>query len=150
MTMWKKVAVLLVVALLGFIGYGYWEIFGEWPVTHVARLTQITNITFPASAQLVSGYDQHGGPSEMAFAKLRMPYKDLAAFQSQSHMSAFETGASAQVDRSIAAGFGRHGWSLARVQHLQRAFFSNGSCTFVWIDRDAAQQATVYIYYDEP
>lgn len=86
----------------------------------------------------------------MAVAKVQIPYKDLLAFQSQPQMSAFEAGPLAQVDPNIAAEFRRVGWSLAGVQHLQRAIFFNGSSTWIWIDKDAAQQATVYIYYDEP
>ena len=150
MPLWKKGLLLFPIVFIGLMGWGYMELFGTWKVFSIGRLTQITQIQFPPSTSLVSAYDQHLGPSEIAVAELQIPYKDLAAFQSQARMGPFKVSTPAELSPSILKEFRKSGLNPARARNLQCAFFADGSCTYVWIDRDSPQQATVYFYYDEP
>lgn len=146
----KKVGLFLLMTCAVFITWGYWVIFGTWPIISIKQVTRITDIHFPASAKLIAGDDIHNGPSQIALAKVEMPLSDLATFQSQPNMSAFQSSSPSQIDPTIAQMFQQRGWSLNGVKNLEKGEFHNGSRTLIWIDKDAPQVAKVYIHFDEP
>jgi hypothetical protein len=125
-------------------------LFLPTPLFQTHQVTALTEIKFPESAVLVSGYDLHPTPSLAMVAKVRIPRKDLSAFQTQPRLKPLHDIPATQIPAHIAANFENQGWSLRNVRHLQTAEFVNGSFTSVWIDGDDAQTATVYIDFYEP